>query len=120
GERLVERDVRVPEAGDAALVPEGDLERLTQADRDVLDGVVRVDVRVAGRLDGEVDQGVLAQGGEHVVVEGHGRGDVRAPGSVEVDLDEHRRLGGRPLDTRRPAAAGHSPATSTRASLNAT
>ena len=57
--RQVERDVdqrlveRVPTAGepaDAGLVAERLGERLAERDRDVLDGVVGVDVQVADRL----------------------------------------------------------------------
>ena len=46
-QRLVERHERVAEADDPGLVTEGLAQRLTEHDRGVLDGVVRVDV--AGR-----------------------------------------------------------------------
>ena len=45
--RLVQRDQGVAEAPDADLVAERLAQRLAQRDRDVLDGVVRVDVDVA-------------------------------------------------------------------------
>jgi hypothetical protein len=51
-ERLVERHGRVAEARDAGLVAERLGDRLAEDDRDVLDGVVGVDVDVAARLDG--------------------------------------------------------------------
>src|SRR5690606_17758423 len=120
GEGLVHRDPGVAEPRDAALVPERPAQRLTEGDGDVLDGVVDVDVRVAGRPDGEVDERVLAQGGEHVVVEGHRRRDVGPAGPVEVELDDDARLRRRALHTRgtRPWF-GHSPSTSCRADRKA-
>ena len=48
-ERLVERHGGVTEARDAALVAEGLAHGLAEHDRDVLDGVVGVDVGVALR-----------------------------------------------------------------------
>ena len=47
-QRLVERHGGVAEAGDAALVAERLAQRVAEHDRDVLDGVVGVDVDVAG------------------------------------------------------------------------
>ena len=48
-ERLVERVQPAGEAADAGLVAERLAERLAEGDGDVLDGVVGVDVQVAGR-----------------------------------------------------------------------
>ena len=42
-------------------------QRLTEANADVLDGVMRIDVEVAAGLDVEVEQGVLGQQRQHVV-----------------------------------------------------
>ena len=68
-ERLVERHGRVAESPDAALVTQGRFEGLADADRGVLDRVVRVDLEVADRVHVQVEQGVLGQRVEHVVVE---------------------------------------------------
>ena len=97
-EHLVHRDRGVAVAGDAALVAQRLGERLAQRDRDVLDGVVGVDVQVAVGLHGEVDAAVLGQRGEHVVVEPDAGGDVDRAGAVEVDLDDELGLAGGPLD----------------------
>src|SRR5690606_37736722 len=94
GERegFVERYGGVAEPRDARLVAERLAQRLADADRDVLDRVVRVDVDVPGGLDAQVDERVLAERREHVVVERHARGDLGLARAVEVELDEHGRL----------------------------
>lgn len=103
GEGLVHRDPGVAEAPDSGLVAEGPLERLAEHDRDVLDGVVGVDLHVAGGADDEVERAVLAEGVEHVVEERDAGGHLGAPRAVEVDLDEDARLLGHALDA--PGAA---------------
>src|SRR5262245_6855972 len=84
-ERLVERDVGVPEPAYALLVADRLRHRLAEGDPDVLDGVVGVDVQVALRLDVEVEQAVARDLVEHVVEERHAGGELRLPGAVEVD-----------------------------------
>jgi hypothetical protein len=56
GDRLIQGHHGVAIPADADLVAECLAQRLTDADRRVLDGVVRVDVQVALGPDGEVDQ----------------------------------------------------------------
>src|SRR5215831_5313184 len=46
-------------------------QRLAQREGGVLDRVMRVDVGVPLRLDGQVEQAVLGQLGEHVIEEWH-------------------------------------------------
>jgi hypothetical protein len=92
-ERLVERDGGVAEPGDAALVAECLAHGLPEDDRDVLDGVVGVDMGVAVGLHGEVDERVLRERQEHVVVERDAGADVTAAGAVEVDGHLHGALG---------------------------
>ena len=84
-QRLVERHGGVAEAGDAALVAQRLAHGLPEDDRDVLDGVVRVDVGVALGAHGEVDERVLGEREQHVVVERHAGADLAAAGAVEVD-----------------------------------
>ena len=104
---LVERDGGIAEAGDARLVTQCLTQRLAEDDRGVLDRVVDVDVDVAGRLDAEVDEGVLGQGGQHVVVERDAGRGVGLPRPVEVESQLDRRLLGRPGDRGGPAAWCH-------------
>ena len=108
-QRLVERHGGVAEAADAALVAERLAQRLAEHDRGVLDRVVGVDVGVALGLDGQVDQRVPGERGEHVVVEADAGRDVVAAGAVEVDLDEHLGLAGLALDPCCPAHACRPP-----------
>ncbi len=60
-QRLVHRQRGVAVAADAGLVAQRLRQRLAEADADVLDGVVGVDVQVALRLDVQVDQAVPGQ-----------------------------------------------------------
>ena len=99
---LVHRDHGVAEAAGAGLVAGGLRERLAERDRGVLDGVVRVDVQVALDLDGEVEQAVLAERGEHVVVEADAGRHVGVAVPVEVDRDQDLGLACVGRSTRRP------------------
>ena len=69
-ERLVERNERaLRTCRMPALSPSASPQRLAEHDRDVLDGVVGVDVDVALGLHGQVEQRVPGQRRQHVVVE---------------------------------------------------
>src|ERR1700742_3942918 len=57
-------------------------QRLTKHDRGVLDGVVALDLDVALGLDGQVEAGVGAKRGQHVVEERHAGVDVHDAGAV--------------------------------------
>ncbi len=105
-ERLVERDEGVAVARDARLVAERLADRLAEHDRDVLDGVVRVDVGVARRAHGEVGERVLGERRQQVVEERHGGVDVTATGAVEVELELDRRLARRAAQRRRAGGSG--------------
>ena len=103
GERLVHRDERVAEPADALLVAQCLTERLAEHDRGVLHRVVRLDVDVARGVHAEVEAGVAAERGQHVVEERHAGGDVDDAGAVEVELDDDVGLLGLAFD---PGAAG--------------
>ena len=75
-QRLVERHVGVTVAANADLVAERLLQRLPERDADVLDRVVRVDVEITLRADGEVDHPVAPDLVEHVVEERHAGGEI--------------------------------------------
>ena len=98
-ERLVEREQPAGEAPDAGLVAERLRERLTERDRDVLDGVVGVDVQVARR---RARRGRTRRGGRAGRACGRRTGcrsstSVRT-GAVEID--------GRPRSTSPSSPAG--------------
>lgn len=55
---------------------------------------------------GEVEAGVTAQRGQHVVVERNTGVDGHLPGTVKVELDDDIGFAGTPFDTRPPASFG--------------
>src|SRR5262245_44797382 len=99
-ERLVQRHGGVAEPADTAPVAECVAQRLTEDDRGVLDGMVRVDLEIADGLHPQVDQRVLGQRVQHVVVEPDPGGDVATAGAVQVDLDDDLGLAGLAFDPR--------------------
>ena len=82
---LVEWEQTTGESAHTGLVAERLTERLAEADGDVFDRVVRVDVEVAGRGDSQVEATVLADLIEHVVVERDAGRDLGVAGAVELD-----------------------------------
>src|SRR5688572_14679758 len=93
-QRLVHRDRGVAVAPNARLVAQGLLHRLAQADADILDGVMRIDVQVAGRPDGQVDEAVPGQQGKHVIEEADAGLYLRRAGPIEVQLQVDGSLAG--------------------------
>ena len=87
-----------------ALSPSACLNRLAEADADVFDRVVLIDVQVALGADREVDHRVLRQQREHVVEEADAGGDVGLAGAVEIERERDLRLGGLAVDG---GGAGH-------------
>ncbi|OEI67228.1 hypothetical protein Cus16_3129 [Curtobacterium sp. ER1/6] len=67
--------------------------------------MVHVDVGVPGRPHAQVDQRVLAEGGQHVVEERHARRDVGRTGAVQIERQLDARLARAPAD--RGGAGGH-------------
>ena len=87
-ERLVERHDRVPVPGEPRLVGGRLPQRLAEADPHVLHRVVRVDLEVALRADGERHAAVARDLVEHVVEEQEPRRDARlARRERELDGD---------------------------------
>ena len=54
-----------------------------EADRHVLDRVVRVHVQIARRLNGQIEQAVVGEEGQHVVKEADAGGHFRPAPAVE-------------------------------------
>ena len=63
-----------------------------QHERHVLDGVVLVDLQVAGGGDLDVDERVVRERRQQVVVEADAGGDAGRAAAVEVDRDRDARL----------------------------
>src|SRR3989442_2940624 len=104
-ERLVHRNAGGAEAHDALLVAERLLERLAEHDADVLDGVVLVDLDVALRLEGEVDEAMLGERLEHVAEERNRRLHLRGAGAVQPQRERDLRLLRLALHARLPSLA---------------
>ena len=87
GQRLVHRHHEVAGAVDAALrSPSACEHRLAERDAEVLDGVVLIDVEIAGRLQRQVEAAVPREQLQHVIEEadaGARRRSGRWPSSVE-------------------------------------
>src|SRR5690606_33664323 len=99
---------RVTETADALLVAQGLTERLTEHDRRVLDGVVRVDVDVALRFDPQIETAVHAEGVQHVIVERDAGGHLHLSAAVQVEFDPDGRLLGGAFDLADAAHRGTS------------
>ena len=82
-QRLVHRHVAVRRADDAGAVAQRPIQRLAQADRHILDGVVRVHMQIAVRLHGQIEQPVVGEEGQHVVKKPDAGAHVRHPPAVE-------------------------------------
>ncbi len=70
-QRLVERRVGVPVAGDSLAITERLPERSAKCDADVLNGVVGVHRGITGALDGDAEATVLPERIKHVVEKKH-------------------------------------------------
>ena len=84
------------------LVAESLGEGLPEGDAGVLDGVVGVDLQIALGLHAQVEAGVPAQLGDHVVEERHPGVGPAVAAAVQVELHGDLDLGGAPLDPGRP------------------
>ena len=94
GERFVHRDQRLAKATDAAFVAERLGDGLAEDDADILDRVVAVDMQIAARLDGEIEQAMAGEGGEHVVEEAHAGFDGRLAAAIKREGEADVGLGG--------------------------
>ncbi len=69
---------------------ESPVERFTQRNGGIFDGMVLIDLQVAFHLHREVDRSVARNLFEHVVEESEARGNTAFARSVEVDGNEYR------------------------------
>ena len=91
-ERLVHRHRALPKPGDPRAIAERLGERRSDDERDVLDGVVLVDLQVAIGGHGEVEQAVMGHRPEQVVEEPDPGVDRGGAGAVDPEGDRDRRL----------------------------
>ena len=88
-EGLVHGQHGVAEPAHALERGQGLPEGLPQGDARVLDGVVGIDLHVALRLYGEVEEAVAREELEHVVEEGDARRDAVAPSPSSFQRDAY-------------------------------
>ena len=74
-------------AGDAKLVAHGFGKCLAEHDAHVFDRVVRVDLKIALRFHGEVEQTVARERIEHVVEERDARVDIGLARAVDLKCE---------------------------------
>ena len=97
-QRLVHRHVAVRRADDAGAVAQRPIERLPQADRHILDGVVRIHVQIALRLHGQIEQAVVGEQRQHVVEEADAGVHLRLAPAVDLQGQVDLRLAGLPVN----------------------
>src|SRR5574343_18084 len=91
---FIERDVAVPVAGQALLVPPGLGKRLTKGDTEVFDGVMGVDMQIAMSNDIEVDEAMAGNLVQHVVEERNTGGELALAGAIKVETHGNLRFEG--------------------------
>ena len=99
GEGLVHGHDEVAGAEDALLVAERFVEGLAKGDADVLDGVVLVDVEVAGAGEREVEATVAGEELQHVVEEADAGGDFVDTLAIYAEFEGDLGLSGRAIDS---------------------
>src|SRR5439155_20910475 len=107
GEGVVHRDDPFAVAGDPAPVPKGLVERLSEREGCVLDGVVRPGLEIADPFEDEIEAGVKGELLEQVIVQPGAGGDTDTAGAVERQTDANARLGRRAQAPRPPPAGGN-------------
>ncbi len=83
-QRLVERHIGVPIATQSLLVAQRPDQRLPDADADVLDRVVRVNVQIPLRLDLKIDHPVTSYLIEHVIKKRNAAGKFALTATVKI------------------------------------
>src|SRR5689334_6531042 len=86
-QRFIERHVGVAVTTNALLVAHRAPEGLPEGDADVLDRVMRIDVQVALRRDGKVEQRVTTDLVQHMVEKRDTARKLGATGPVDRDAD---------------------------------
>src|SRR6516225_6031818 len=81
-------------AENAALRSERGVDRFTEGDADVLDGVVLVNLEIAGGLETQIEAAVARDEIQHVIEETNSRRDVRLAAAIEAEAQIDLRLFG--------------------------
>jgi hypothetical protein len=86
-ERFIERNRSPAESAYPVFCAECLLQRLAEHDTDVFNRVVIVDLRIAFRLDRQVEESMLAQKLQHVIQKRDRRLDMATSNSIEPELN---------------------------------
>jgi hypothetical protein len=97
-ERFFHRQREMPITADPPLVAQGLLDSLAEADADVFDRVMLIDMQIAIGLDGQIDQCMPREQLEHVIEKAYAGGDVRLAGAIEIQFEPDISLFGLALD----------------------
>ena len=89
GQSLVHGDAGPAHAGDAGFVAQGRVERSTETDRDIFDGMVRIYLQVPAGVHLQIEESVGAKLGEHVVEHTDPGSDTRSAGAVQRNRNGH-------------------------------
>src|SRR6266704_1347431 len=92
GKSFVHWHQEIARAQDAALRAKGPLQRFTERDAGVFNGVVLVHVQVAAGDQFKIESTVAGKKLQHVVEEADARGDTRFAAAVEIQPDANIRL----------------------------
>src|SRR5579864_2137453 len=99
-ERLIERDSGVPETPDTRTIPQRLAKRAPHHDPDILDRMMLIDMKVAARLDHEIEEAMAREALQHMVEKWYAGMNFAAPRTVQRERHRDRRLARLALDSR--------------------
>ena len=82
----------MPKPRDAAAIALGFLQRLSQNQADIFDGVMAVDLEIALRIDLQIKITMAGELSEHVIEKRNAGADLIFAGAVEVEADANFRF----------------------------
>ena len=101
-QRLVHRHDEVAGAIDSAPVAQSRRDRFAEGYADVLDGMMLIDVEIAGRGESQIERAVPGDQFEHVIEEANAGADPVPAVAVEIDRHRDTRLGRAPVNYTAP------------------
>ena len=104
GESFVHGHEEIAGPEDAFAIPEGGIDGLTESNADVFDGVMLIDVEIAGCFEAQIEPAVAGDKVEHMVEKGDAGGDFGFAAAVEIQAEGDFGFFG---DTRDGGGSGH-------------
>ena len=84
-QRLFHRQRHVTVASDPLLIAQRLIQAATEADSDIFDRVVMVNVQIANRFNLQIEESVPSKQGQHVIEETDARGDFILSAAIKID-----------------------------------